>query len=104
MTAEINKISSNYIAEIAQKRRREEANSVNHNETGSINSSASSNISSEGVLCDIWTRFTRIVHSIMIEKNLTLDEVCNRVAIEISDYGIGKICAQTEKNFYRNIR
>jgi hypothetical protein len=37
---------------------------------------------------------------IIFEKNLTLDEVCNRIAIEISDPTIGKICAQTVKNFY----
>jgi hypothetical protein len=55
------------------------------NETKSINSSASSNISSEGVSYDIWTRFIKIVDRIMNEKNLTLDEVCNRTAVEICD-------------------
>ena len=78
------------------------------NETESINSSvnSSSNVSSEGISCDIWTRFKRITDRIMSERKLTLDEVCNRIAIEISDYGIGKICTQTVKNFYHknNIR
>ncbi|PKY60740.1 hypothetical protein RhiirA4_484803 [Rhizophagus irregularis] len=36
----------------------------------------------------------------MTEKKLTLDEVCNRITIEIGDYGIGKICTQIVKNFY----
>ncbi|CAB5352226.1 unnamed protein product [Rhizophagus irregularis] len=100
-----------------EKRRREEANRVNYfmstaqsetaqgqNGTESINSFASSfssNISSEGVSYDIWTRFKQIVNRIMAEKNLTLDEACNRIAVEINDYGIGKICAQTIKNFYK---
>ncbi|CAB4424250.1 unnamed protein product [Rhizophagus irregularis] len=92
-----------------EKRRHEEVQRVNQsetaqgqNETESINSSvnSSSNASSEGISCNIWTRFKRITDRIMSEKKLTLDEVCNRIAIEISDYGIGKICAQTVKNFY----
>ncbi|RGB30635.1 hypothetical protein C1646_765058 [Rhizophagus diaphanus] len=98
-----------------EKRRREEANRVNlfvssaqseiaqgQNKTESINSSAnsSSNVSSEGISCDVWTRFKRIADRIMAEKKLTLDGVCNRIAIEISDYGIRKICTQTVKNFY----
>ncbi|CAB5360380.1 hypothetical protein RhiirA1_473278 [Rhizophagus irregularis] len=79
-----------------EKRRREEANRDNYfmstaqsetakkqNETESIISSdnSSSNISSEGVSYDIWSRFKQIV--------------------EINDYSIGKICAQTVKNFYK---
>lgn len=44
----------------------------------------------------------KIVDRIMREKNFNLDEVCSRIAIEISDYGIGKICAQTIKDFYKN--
>ncbi|PKK61572.1 hypothetical protein RhiirC2_791617 [Rhizophagus irregularis] len=44
----------------------------------------------------------RIVDRIMREKNFNLDEVCSRIAIEISDYDIGKICAQTIKDFYKN--
>ncbi|PKC14086.1 hypothetical protein RhiirA5_409827 [Rhizophagus irregularis] len=43
-----------------------------------------------------------IVDKIMREKNFNLDEVCSRIAIEISDYDIGKICAQTIKDFYKN--
>ncbi|CAB4411778.1 unnamed protein product [Rhizophagus irregularis] len=99
-----------------EKRLREEANrdkyfmstaqsetAKKQNETESIISSdnSSSNISSEGVSYDIWTRFKQIVGRIMIEKNLTLDEACNRIAVEINDYGKGKICAQTVKNFYK---
>ncbi|GET63514.1 hypothetical protein RhiirA1_478223 [Rhizophagus irregularis] len=37
----------------------------------------------------------------MTEKNLTLDEACNKIAVEINDYGKGNICAQTIKNFYK---
>ncbi|PKC72498.1 hypothetical protein RhiirA1_452265 [Rhizophagus irregularis] len=84
-----------------EKRWCEEARIVNQsetaqgqNETESINSSvnSSSNVSSEGISCNIWARFKRITDRIMSEKKLTLDGVCNRIAIEISDYGIGKIC------------
>ncbi|CAG8607567.1 18125_t:CDS:2 [Rhizophagus irregularis] len=73
------------------------------NETESIISSdnSSSNISSESVSYDIWTRFKQIVGGIMTEKNLTLDEACNKIAVEINDYGKGNICAQTIKNFYK---
>ncbi|PKB96623.1 hypothetical protein RhiirA5_434531 [Rhizophagus irregularis] len=87
----------------------EEAWLVNHsrlleeqNETETINSAINSlaNVSFKTILCGIWTRFKHITDRIMTEKKLTLDEVCNRIAIEISDYGIGKICAQTVKNFY----
>lgn len=65
----------------------------------SVNSSC--NISSEGVSCDIWTHFKQIVDRIMCEKKLTLDEVYNRIAIEITDYDTGKVCVQTVKNFYK---
>jgi hypothetical protein len=84
-----------------EKRWCEEARIVNQsetaqgqNETESINSSvnSSSNVSSEGISCNIWAHFKRITDRIMSEKKLTLDGVCNRIAIEISDYGIGKIC------------
>ncbi|CAB4445876.1 unnamed protein product [Rhizophagus irregularis] len=93
-----------------EKKRCEEARIVNQpetaqgqNDTESITSSvnSSSNAPSEGVSYDIWTRFKQIVERIMNEKNLTLDEACNRISVEITDYGIGKICAQTVKNFYK---
>ncbi|PKK63105.1 hypothetical protein RhiirC2_789383 [Rhizophagus irregularis] len=87
-----------------EKRRREVVQRTNPNETKSINSSTSSyssNIQSEGVSYDIWSRFIKIADRIIFEKNLALDEVCNRIAIEISDSGVGKICAQTVNNFYQ---
>lgn len=85
-----------------EKRRREEAQRTIQNDTGSITPSinSSSNISSEGISYDIWSRFIKIVDRIIFEKNLTLDETCNRIAIEISNCAIGNICAQTVKNFY----
>ncbi|UZO11244.1 uncharacterized protein OCT59_002815 [Rhizophagus irregularis] len=58
------------------------------NETETINSAVNSlsNVSSEGISCDIWTRFKCITDRIMTEKKFTLDEACNRIAVEINDY------------------
>lgn len=96
----INNIEKTVIDLYKEKRRRKEAQKANRNETKSINSSASFNISSEGVLYDIWTHFIKFVYKIMTEKNLTLDEVYNKIVIKISDYGMEKICMQILKNFY----
>ncbi|PKY53722.1 hypothetical protein RhiirA4_472086 [Rhizophagus irregularis] len=75
----INNIEQNVNDLYEEKRRREEANRVNHHFVSTVQS--------------------EIAQGIMNEKNLTLNEVCNRIAIEISDYGIRKICTPTVKNF-----
>jgi hypothetical protein len=35
----------------------------------------------------------------MTKKNLNLDEMCNRITAEITNYDIEKVCAQMVKNF-----
>ncbi|RHZ78092.1 hypothetical protein Glove_168g258 [Diversispora epigaea] len=53
----------------------------------SSNSSGSERIQFTDITSTIWTRFKEVFDRERIARNLTVDVMCNRVAVRISDLG-----------------
>ncbi|CAG8788764.1 11759_t:CDS:1, partial [Gigaspora rosea] len=67
----------------------------------SSNSTGSDRIQYSNISSTIWTHFKEVFDQERNARNLTFDEMCNRIEVCIQDLG-GKIKTATIKNFYNN--
>jgi len=67
----------------------------------SSNSTGSGRIQYSNISSTIWAHFKEVFDQERNARNLTFDEMCNRIEVCIQDLG-GKIKTATIKNFYNN--